>query len=104
MLLQVTLPQLQDTMAAADFELNPEHMKQLDEVSKIIMDAEPQHPDYIAQFIHSRQAKGCSRKTLEFYKDRLNQFTLAVDYYKATPTAIARRRLRAAQEGANIAP
>jgi site-specific recombinase XerD len=55
-----------------------------------MMGAEPQHPDYIAQFIQSRQAKGCSKRTLYFYKDRLNQFGLSVDYYKATPAAIQR--------------
>jgi integrase/recombinase XerC len=39
-------------------------------------------------FIQSREAKGCTGKTLSFYGDRLKQFELAVDYYKATPSAI----------------
>ena len=29
------LKQIEDTLAAADFELNPEHIKQLDDISKI---------------------------------------------------------------------
>jgi site-specific recombinase XerD len=62
----------------------------LDAVKQYMVIKEPQHPDYIILFIQSREAKGCSKRTIEFYRDRLKQFGLAVDYLKATPIKIQR--------------
>jgi site-specific recombinase XerD len=45
-------------------------------------------PEYFSLFIQSRQAMGCSLKTIEFYKDRLGQFIKDVDYLKAKASTI----------------
>jgi len=46
--------------------------------------------DYFTLFLQSRQAMGVSPRTLEFYRDRLSQFDLSVDYTKATRAEIER--------------
>jgi site-specific recombinase XerD len=40
--------------------------------------------NYINLFLQSRQSMGVSPRTLDFYKERLSKFTLAVDYLKGT--------------------
>ncbi len=40
--------------------------------------------DYYGLFIQSREAQGCSVKTISFYKDRLSRFVVNVDYLKAS--------------------
>jgi integrase/recombinase XerC len=44
----------------------------------------PKHPDYLALFIQSRRAMGCSTKTIIFYNDRLGQFVSNINYAKVT--------------------
>jgi len=52
----------------------------------------PRNPrlDYITLFLQSRQARGVSPKTLEFYKERLHKFAFRVNYLNATPQHIER--------------
>ncbi len=45
-------------------------------------------PEYLSLFIHSREAMGCSRKTIDFYTERLGQFIQRVDYLKAKTATI----------------
>jgi len=54
--------------------------------------ATPRKPrlDYITLFLQSRQARGVSPKTLEFYKERLNKFAFRVNYLNASPQNIQR--------------
>ncbi len=49
---------------------------------------EDKTPNYLALFLQSRRAMGCSLKTVEFYKDRLERFVGLVDYRKATRAQI----------------
>jgi len=65
----------------------PPSQKLLDSLSEHIKPQKPQI-DYLYLFIESRKAMGVTQKTLEFYIDRLSQFTLKVDYIKSTPQGI----------------
>jgi len=46
--------------------------------------------DYITLFLQSRQARGVSPKTLEFYKERLYKFASRINYFNASPQHIER--------------
>ena len=67
----------------------PPSQKLLDALTEL---ATPRKPrlDYITLFLQSRQARGVSPKTLEFYKERLNKFAFRVNYLNASPQNIQR--------------
>ena len=44
--------------------------------------------DYLALFLQSREAMGVTPHTLDFYKDRLDKYTLAIDYVRITRAEI----------------
>ncbi|MFC1958549.1 helix-turn-helix domain-containing protein [Chloroflexota bacterium] len=46
--------------------------------------------DYLIPFLKSREARGVSPNTLNYYKDRLSKFIYQVDYIKATRRDIER--------------
>ena len=50
------------------------------------------HPeqDYLTLFLQSRQAMGVSHRTVEFYRDRLSKFVIAVNYLRATRAEVQR--------------
>jgi integrase/recombinase XerC len=57
-------------------------------LSKSIDQDKTKQPDYASLFIQSREAMGCSSKTIEFYRDRLGQFFQSMDYLKSKPSTI----------------
>jgi len=54
---------------------------------EVLADLErPRKPDkdYLALFLQSRQARGVSPRTLQYYRERLSKFIASVDYTRAT--------------------
>ncbi len=69
----------------------PPSQKLLNAISNHLETRKPRpQKDYLSLFLKSRQSMGVSPKTLEFYKDRLSQFTRKVNYIKATRQQIER--------------
>ncbi len=65
----------------------PPSQKLLDALAEQIKPQKPQI-DYLNLFIQSREAIGVSHRTIEFYEDRLFQFTSKVDYLRASSHSI----------------
>ena len=55
-----------------------------------VVEANNTQPDYVKFFLQSREARGVSPRTLEFYQYGLDRFTLSNDCLKATPYKIER--------------
>ena len=65
----------------------PPSQKLIDVLTKETKPKKPQI-DYLNLFVQSREAIGVSHRTIEFYKDRLFQFTSRVDYFRASSYSI----------------
>ena len=61
----------------------PPSQKLLDALADYAKPTQPEK-DYLALFLQSREAMGASPKTLRFYRQRLSQFVIRLDYTKAT--------------------
>ncbi len=66
----------------------PPSEKFLTALYKAIQQDKHRQPEYVSLFIQSRQAMGCSAKTIDFYRDRLGQFVEHVEYMKAKTITI----------------
>ena len=64
----------------------PASLKFLEVLNRLL--PEKKTPEFLYLFLQSRQSMGVSRKTLEFYKDRLQPFTSKVDYLKSSTSSI----------------
>jgi len=65
----------------------PPSQKLLNALAEQIKPQKPQI-DYLSLFLQSHKAIGVSPRTIEFYEDRLFQFTSKVDYLKASSHSI----------------
>ena len=66
----------------------PASIKFLEALEKLL--PERKAPDYLNQFLQSRETMGVSDKTLRYYHERLSKFTSAVNYTNATSATIQR--------------
>ena len=61
----------------------PPSKKFLNALSEVVKQDNQKQPEYLSLFLKSREAMGCSSKTIEFYQDRLGQFGVnPYDWYR----------------------